>query len=47
MLMGTYDDICIVSLPNAECDFEEDDVDASEAMIDTLVFRPLPSYSSE
>ena len=32
MLMGTYVDICIVSLPNAECDFEEDDVDTSEAM---------------
>ena len=32
MLMGTYVDICIVTLPNAECDFEEDDVDASEVM---------------
>ena len=45
--MEPYVDICIVTLPNAECDFEEDDVDGSEAMIDTLVFRPLPSSSSE
>ena len=41
MLMGTYVDICIVTLPNAECDFEEDDVDASGVMTrdDMLVFR--------
>ena len=30
--METYVDICIVTLPNAACDFEEDDVDVSEAM---------------
>ena len=28
----SYIDICIVTLPIADCDFEEDDVDASEAM---------------
>ena len=40
--MEPYVDICIVTLPNAECDFEEDDVDVSEAMIgddDMLVSR--------
>ena len=39
--MEPYVDICIVTLPNAECDFEEDDVDVSEAMTsdDMLVFR--------
>ena len=28
----SYVDICIVTLPIADCDFEEDDVDVSEAM---------------
>ena len=39
--MEPYVDICIVTLPNAECDFEEDDVDASGVMTrdDMLVFR--------
>ena len=32
MLMETSVDICIVTLPNAASDFEEDDVDVSEAM---------------
>ena len=39
--MEPYVDICIVTLPNAECDLEEDDVDATGVMTrdDMLVFR--------
>ena len=41
MLMETYVDICNVTFHNAASDFEEDDVDASEAMTgdDMLLFR--------
>ena len=46
LLMETYVDICNVTLPNAACDFEEDDVDVSEAMTgdDMLVFRRIAIF---